>query len=134
MNTAAVSIELYLKSLSAQRIYTANNDMSDASVVSAYPEKACHSLEELFDTIREDLRDKLTEKYDSELRIKLNDDVMTALNKIEGAFMISRYPFEPGTRLDNYPLSQLVSIAEFLHDFVKALPPKQFVEYHSAEK
>jgi hypothetical protein len=60
MNTAAISIALYLKSLSAKRIYTADTDMPEISKVSVYAEKECHALKSLFSAISQDMRDKLT--------------------------------------------------------------------------
>jgi hypothetical protein len=91
MNTAAISIELYLKSLSAKRIYSADTDMPEISTISVYAERTGHHLKSLFDAISEDIRVKLTAAFDNELRPKLNNEneFVTALNKIEGAFMIS---------------------------------------------
>jgi hypothetical protein len=128
MNTAAISIELYLKSLSAKRIYTADTDMPEISKVSVYAEKTGHCLKSLFDAIPEEIRVKLIAAFDNELRPKLNKEFVTALNKIEGAFMISRYPFEPEAEIRQYRLADLADIAKFLRDFVKSLPQGTVIE------
>jgi hypothetical protein len=102
INAAAVSVELYLKSLSAERIYTADADMPEMSVVSTYPAKASHSLREQFGEISEEIRDQLIAAYNTKLRPELKDDLETALKKIDGAFSASRYPFEPGADVSKY--------------------------------
>jgi hypothetical protein len=128
MNTAAISIELYLKSLSAERIYTADTDMPEISVVSAYAEKTGHLLKSLFDAISEDIRVKLTAAFDSELRPKLQKDFVTVLETIEGVFMKSRYPFEPEAAIANYRPADLADMATFLRSFVKSLPVVRLIE------
>jgi hypothetical protein len=128
MNTAAISIELYLKSLSAVRIYTADSDMPDMSTISAWPEKTGHFLESLFDVIANDTRVKLTAAFDRELRPKFNMDFVAALKTIEGAFAISRYPFEPEADIRKYKPSDLADIANFLRSFVKSLPVVRSIE------
>jgi hypothetical protein len=127
INTAAVSIELYLKSLSAERIYTADADMPEMSVVSAYPAKASHSLGEQFGEISEEIRDQLIAAYNTELRPELKDDLETALKKIDGAFSASRYPFEPGADVSKYSLPHLMGLAKFLREFVRAVGPLHYV-------
>src|ERR1700730_5007627 len=79
VNTAAVSIELYLKSLNAERIYTPDKQNPEVSLVSSYPEKAGHSLSDLFDGIDQKLRDKMTAAYDA----KLKKDLKATLKKME---------------------------------------------------
>jgi hypothetical protein len=68
VNTAAISIELYLKSLSAERIYIADTDMPEISTVSAYAERTGHCLKTPFNAISEDIRTELTAAFDDELR------------------------------------------------------------------
>jgi hypothetical protein len=118
INAAAVSIELYLKSLSAERIYTEDAGMSETSVVSAYPAKASHPLREQFDEISEEIRDQLIAAYNTKLRPELKDDLETALKKIDGAFSASRYPFEPGVDVSKYSLPHHMGLAKFLREFV----------------
>jgi hypothetical protein len=127
INAAAVSVELYLKSLSAERIYTADADMPEMSVVSTYPAKASHSLREQFGEISEEIRDQLIAAYNTKLRPELKDDLETALKKIDGAFSASRYPFEPDADVSKYSLPHLMGLAKFLREFVKSIPPQDLV-------
>jgi hypothetical protein len=129
INAAAVSIELYLKSLSAERIYRADADMPEMSVVSASPAKATHSLPEQFGEISEEIRDQLITAYNTKLRPELKDDLETTLEKIDGAFSASRYPFEPGPGADvsKYSLPHLMGLAKFLREFVRAVGPLHYV-------
>jgi hypothetical protein len=129
VNTAAISIELYLKSLSAERIYTADTDMPEISTVSAYAERTGHCLKTLFDAISEDIRIELTTAFDDELRPELNQDFVTALEKIEGALVVSRYPFEPTAAIADYSADHLAGIAKFLRSFVKSLPVESLIEW-----
>ena len=129
VNSAAVSIELYLKSLSAERIYTADAMMREGSVVTAYASIAGHSLKPLFEAIVDEVRAKLIEAYDAKLRFELKDDFVTALTRFDGAFSASRYPFEPNVNISGYNLQSLASIAKFLREFVRALPPKEMLEW-----
>ncbi|MGO9740058.1 MAG: hypothetical protein ACLPN5_00740 [Roseiarcus sp.] len=135
MNTAAISIELYLKSLSAERLYTADTDMPDISIVSALAEKTGHKLKTLFNAISKEIHAKLTAEYDKELRPKLNKDFITALKEFEGVFEISRYPYEPPNpyklkaNIRDYNLSDLADIAKFLRSFVESLPVERLIEY-----
>jgi hypothetical protein len=129
INTAAISIELYLKSLSAERIYTPVADMPEMSVVSSSPARPGHSLREQFGVISKEIRDKLIAAYNAKLRPKLKDELETALEKIEGAFLVSRYSFEPGMDVSKYSLRHLMGLAKFLREFVKSIPPRETVEW-----
>ena len=128
VNTAAVSIELYLKSLNAERIYTPDKQNPEVSLVSSYPEKAGHSLSDLFDGIDQKLRDQMTAAYDARLRPELKKDLKTTLKKMEGAFSVSRYSFEPHADITKYKPFYLLGLARFLRDFVKSLPVREQVE------
>jgi hypothetical protein len=128
INTAAVSIELYLKSLSAERIYTPDVDMPEMSKVSSYPAKAGHALLEQFGEISTEIRDKLVAAYNAKLRPELKDDLETALQKIDGAFSASRYSFEPGTDVSKYSLPHLMGLAKFLREFVRSIPSRETFE------
>jgi hypothetical protein len=126
MNLAAVSIELYLKSLSAERIYRAHPTMSDVSVVAACASVAGHLLKPLFEAISDDVRTKLIEAYNAKPRF--NEDFLVALERLDGAFSVSRYPFEPDMNVSRYDSQSLVCMAEFLREFVHALPPTEMIE------
>jgi hypothetical protein len=123
-NSAAVSIELYLKSLSAERIYTAHPLIRDVSVVTASASVTKHHLKTLFDAITDDVRTKLIETYDA--KPHFNGDFLVALERLDGAFSASRYPFEQD--VNEYDLQSLVCMAQFLREFVHALPTKEMIE------
>lgn len=93
MNTAAVAIELYLKCLSAEKVWT------DAgrgwSKVSAKPEFG-HGLVELLDKVADDLRKELDRAFQSEVTALGGPSFRAALQDCEGVFQASRYPFEQG--------------------------------------
>ena len=86
INSAALSIELYLKSLSAERIYTRDIMMPEASAVTAYASVADHSLRPLFKAISDDVREMLIEAYDENLRLELNEDFLVALENSTAHF------------------------------------------------
>lgn len=131
MNTAAVSIELYLKSLSAERIYTPDSMMPEASVITAYALFGGHPLKPLFEeAISDEVRTKLVEAYDANLRNDLKDSFPDILQKLDGMFAASRYPYEPNSKAKQCNLLKLlVKIAAFLREFVHALPPKEIIEW-----
>jgi hypothetical protein len=128
MNSAAISIELYLKSLCAERIYMQDTMMPEASVVTAYASVAGHLLTPLFEAIYDDVRSKLIEAYEAKCRLELNEDFLVALKRLDGAFSASRYPFESGKNVSGYKLQSLACMANFLREFVHALPPEEIVE------
>lgn len=128
INSAALSIELYLKSFSAERIYTASPHVPEVSVVTAYAKNTGHELKKLFEAISDEIRAKLAAAYDAELRSELNGDLATALEKIEGALVASRYPFELDANVDRYSLPHLIGIAKFLRAFVRSMPGKEIIK------
>jgi hypothetical protein len=131
VNAAAVSIELYLKSLSAERIYTADVDMPDISIVSSRAERAIHTLRELFDKIPNQTRAQLIGAYDDRVRPQLKDDVTTALEGVSGAFLASRYPFETGANITKYSVLHLITLARFLRAFTNSMPVQELIEWKS---
>lgn len=128
MNLAVVSIELYLKSLSAERVYTSDAMMPEVSVVTARPSVAGHSLKSLFNAISDEVRVQIIIAYDEQLRFRLENDFLTELESLKGAFETSRYPYEPDKDARRYNRQSLVSIAKFLREFVHTLPPKEFIQ------
>jgi hypothetical protein len=127
LNCAAVSIELYLKCLSAERIYTRDAVMPEGSIINVQPSLHGHALVPLFEMVNDELRKKIIEEYDALLRPELKDDFTTALSKCDGVFMDSRYSFEPGVDIRKHELRRVRGIAKFLRDFVRSTPTKEFV-------
>jgi hypothetical protein len=129
INTAAVSIELYLKSLAAERSYIADAHMPEMSVVSARAQIPDHSLLKLFAAIPDKVRAQLVAAYDAQVRPKLKDDFVITLGKIEGAFEASRYSFEAGMDITKYSSSQLLAVAKLLKAFVTSMPVQRSIEW-----
>jgi hypothetical protein len=129
INTAAVSIELYLKGLGAERIYIEDAEMPEMSSVSARAQITDHALTKLFAAIPDKVRAQLVVAYDAQLRPKLEDDFETTLGKIKCAFAASRYPFEPGVDITKYSSTQLIDVAKFLRAFVKSMPVQHSIEW-----
>ena len=129
INSAAHSIELYLKSLSAERIYTTDITMPEASVVTAYPSVVDHQFKPLFNAIPDDVRMMLIKAYDAKLRFELNEDFLVALERFDGAFSASRYPFEPDVNVSEFDLQSLVYMAKFMREFVHSLPPREQITW-----
>jgi hypothetical protein len=127
LNCAAVSIELYLKCLSAERIYNRDPVMPEVSIINALPSLHGHALVPLFEMVNDELRKKIAEEYDALLRSELKDDFITALSKCDGAFMDSRYSFEPGVDISKHESRRVKGIAKFLRDFVHSTPTKEFI-------
>jgi hypothetical protein len=70
----------------------------------------------------------LVAAYNAKLRPELKDDLEAALRKIEGAFLASRYSFEPERDISKYSLPHLMGLAKFLREFVGSIPPRETVE------
>jgi hypothetical protein len=128
IHAAAVSIELYLKGLGAERIYIADAEMPEMSRVSARAQVTGHALTKLLTAIPDKVRARVVGAYDAQLRPKLRDDFEAALGKIEGAFATSRYPFEPGADITNCSPTSLIELAKFLRAFVKSMPVQHSIE------
>jgi hypothetical protein len=107
MNTATVAIELYLRCLSAEKVYS--DSAGRGPTRSAKPAI---------------LR--------SHVLTTLHDDLSTfgglsfrdALSQFEGAFHESRYPFEPDSDTSKHPLALLMNCSNFLQQFVAHLQTK----------
>jgi hypothetical protein len=125
MNSAAIAIELYLKCLSAEKVYTPAR--GDWSIVSARPEYG-HVLTTLLDKVESNLRDELDRAFQSSPRALGAISFRDALVQCEGAFQTSRYPFEASSDLSNYPLEILMGCSHFLQQFVAKLPTKEMIQ------
>jgi len=130
MNTAAVAIELYLKCLSAEKVYV------DAGLgwsrVSATPEFG-HGLATLLDKVKVDLRDELDRAFLAELPSLGRLSFQAALEQCEGAFETSRYPFEPNHALSKCPLLLLMGCSYFLQQFVAKLRTRETTQWSDQE-
>ncbi|MDA2934953.1 hypothetical protein MYX82_11515 [Acidobacteria bacterium AH-259-D05] len=128
MNVAAVAIELYLKCLSAELVHTPDHMVSGVSVVSAKPVKG-HILTRLFDEIFDDLQRDLERTFRTECPGHGELSFREALERCEGAFAESRYPFEQGSNISKYSLELLLCCSQFLEKYVAAREPSEYIEW-----
>jgi len=124
LNNSMVAVELYLKSLSAKKIYRPVEN-SDWSEVHAEPKKAGHELSKLLaaipDEFREPLEREFRERHGVELPVTLSD--------YEGLFNKSRYAYEEHCDIGKYPLSPLMTVSAFLRDFVAQMQPVERIQW-----
>lgn len=127
MNTAAVAIELYLKSLASETVHVPCDDGLGGHMVHSEPAIRGHILVQLFDKIQDDVRYDLAQAYEKNKSASgsLRDD----LAQLEGAFMRTRYPFEPKADLSVIDLKGLMSLSSFLRKFVVALEPRETIQW-----
>ena len=128
MNTAAVAVELYLKCLSAELIYVEDDLMPKSSRVYAAPEIG-HGLVALLNAMHQDTRDSLNNAFNAEIKARWNKDLRSVLKGLEGAFSATRYPFEYGTSIRRYNLTELIELTDFLGRFARRLPTKNDIEW-----
>jgi len=124
MNAAAVAIELYLKCLSADKTY------ADAgrgwSIVSATPQHG-HGLTTLLGRVEPELREELDRAFQAEFPASGGPSFRDALNRCEGAFQASRYPFEPDSDVSSDVPDLLMRCSHFLQQFIARLQAREKV-------
>lgn len=128
LNTAAVAVELFLKSLSSKLVHTPSGNVEGMSIVHAIPEMKHHRLAELLDNIQDDVRTKLESSFADYMTDQAGTTLRDSLIPYEGLFAVSRYPFEPATDVGKYPLDLLMELSAFLRTFVANLKPIDRIE------
>jgi hypothetical protein len=123
-NSSIVAVELYLKSLSAKKVYQEIPD-SKWSKVHAEPQQAGHKLKQLLDAIPDEFRERL----EREFRERCSAELGVILSGYEGLFNQSRYPYEEVHDLARYPLGPLMMLSAFLRDFVAEMVPVQRIHW-----
>ncbi len=118
LNTSIVAVELYLKSLNAEKIYRPLPDSIWAEI-RAKPHKG-HELEILFDAIDKEHREPL----EREFRERCSAELRVTLCSYEQLFQESRYPYEEEVDISRYPLGPLMRLCEFLCDYVAHIEPR----------
>ncbi|WP_210259983.1 hypothetical protein [Martelella sp. HB161492] len=119
INNAIVAVELYLKSLSSNEIWTPVDDQSGISKVTARPKQASHKLVKQLDEMEEMVRARLEEEF--VVAFPAPEPTLEAcLNSFEGVFQWSRYPFEQEQPKD-FKFGKLMDVSEFLSRFVASL-------------
>ena len=133
MNMAAVAIELYLKCLSAERVYESIG--GGVSTVSAAPAEQSHRLKKHLDNAGPDLGKDLDRAFRAQSVQYCNLPFRDALILCEGAFEASRYPFEVKHDIRKYSLKLMNSCSQFLGEFVaKLVPAVRFRHHYPAEQ
>jgi len=127
MHSASMVIELSLKSLASELVYTPLENDACGSTVTAKPAVRRHRLIELFEVIDPILRDGLVSAYQKALERGLQDD----LQHCEGLFEASRYPFEAKHDFARYEINVVCSLSSFLFRHVSSLEPTELIEWHS---
>jgi hypothetical protein len=128
LNTAAVAVELFLKSLSFETIHVPVDDPLGppglSIVYAAAPQRGkTHDLAPLFDIIPDDIRDRLEISFAKDPlsggRMRLRD----VLARYESLFEKSRYPFEQDAAilLQTLSIDHLMLLSSFLRGFVISL-------------
>ena len=135
MNNAAMAVELYLKSFSAELIYIEDDQMPEASWVYSEPAitsgKGGHGLVDLLDAMRKEYRCILTDVFNDSLGAAWQKDLRSVLEDLEGVFMETRYPFEHGSNITRYNLEHLEGLVDFFGCFVSILQTKSHFEWKS---
>jgi len=125
INTAAVAIELYLKCLSAEKVY--GELETGWAKVWAKPSRFDHRLIDLLERVDGDLQKELDHSFRAELSAFDGLSFRDALSRFEGAFEDSRYPYEQHRDLPKYPLDLLMAYSKFLGQFVAKLQTREHV-------
>lgn len=128
INAAAMAIELYLKSLAAEKVYAPDPNPAGGSEVRAQAAATKHELSYLYDAMDAKLRVDLERAFAGSAGFT-GTSLRDSLLKCGGAFVESRYPFEPGKDVSRFDLSTLNRIAAFLADFIADLPRSETVEW-----
>jgi hypothetical protein len=119
LNSAAMAIELYLKSLSSEKVLVPLRG-SEWSKVRALPQWG-HGLKKLLGAIPNKCRKPLERDFQERFSIELK----AALRTYEQLLETSRYPFEGNADVSLYPVDMLMMVSEFLCDYISRLTPIQ---------
>jgi hypothetical protein len=129
LNTAAVAVELFLKSLSSELIHVPVDGFDGLSSVHAEPELKHHRLVELFDNISDDVRSQLESDFTTNTLGQAGTSLRDMLIMYEGLFATSRYPFESKANIRKYPLTPLMELSALLRRFVANMNPIDQIEW-----
>ncbi len=125
MNAAAMAIELYLKCLAAKVIHVPEGASPQASLVYAQASARGHQFAKMFRRIDDDIRSRMEAIY-----VKATDrEFQHDLRTIEDALVATRYPYEPDNDLLRVSFETLMSISEFLQNFVASLEPRETIQW-----
>lgn len=129
LNTAAVAVELFLKSLSSELKYVPVDDFDGLSSVHAEPELKHHRLVELFNNLSADVRSQLEVNFAANKIGQAGTSLHDLLEMYEGLFLRSRYPFESKADIKKFDLMVLMELSSFLRRFVANMRPTDQIEW-----
>jgi hypothetical protein len=129
LNTAAIAVELFLKSLSSELIHTPIDDPYGVYRVYAKPDFQRHELVKLFNKIPNDVRDQMERSFATDTSIQTTLSLQDQLSKYENLFAESRYPFEKGADISKFSLMPLMALSAFLRKFVANMRPTDRIEW-----
>ena len=126
LNVSVMAVELYLKSLSSQRVFVPQED--GWSIVYAKPDEFKHPPSKLLEAIPEDVRARMETEF-----LKRPDregvtfrDRCSAYDKL---LRSSRYPFDRKLNLNGIRLAQLRDLVAFLKEFVSSYPTEEQITW-----
>lgn len=95
--------------------------------MTAKPDARSHRLADLLREVPPDIQHQLETAFTaSELQSEAST-FAELLEKFEGLFVASRYPFEPSRSLETYSLPILLGLVHFIHQFVSQLTYRDLV-------
>lgn len=129
INASIIAVELYLKSLTSESVHVPLKDEIDGARVYSKPQVPNHRLEEIYDAIKPELKPEIEQQFRLSGVGRPQESLRDTLERFQGLFAISRYPFEPQADPSGFELSLLMQLSEFLHRFVAQLEPADIIEW-----
>lgn len=128
INVSAMAIELYLKCLAAQNIYTPESDTElSGYIVTSKPMEGSHKLVSLFNQINKQIKSKIEKEYANNFS-EDNYKFVEMLASLENSFVESRYPFEQNSDITRYSIRDLKRVYRFLDKFVANIKPLERIK------
>lgn len=126
ISTATMAVELYLKCLAGEVIHVPESDDLQSCAVYAQANVGGHKFTTILGEIDEDVQRQMESIYVNATDRELKHDLST----IEGVLVVSRYPYEPDMDLSHVNLQTLMSLSEFLQQFVASLEPTDTIQWN----
>ncbi len=129
LQVAAVSIELHLKCLGARLEFTPDSDVDGVYIVNSSAAQRGHCLADLLKSVHNAERLQLDDAFTTQWSVNDGTTLSNVLDRLEGLFVASRYPFEKGQDPSAYSLAEIAWMCDFLSGFVKRLEPREWIEW-----
>ena len=128
LNAAIVAVELYLKALAARQIFepVAGSEWSKVHAEA----QGRHSLKDVVAEMPPEVREALEDTFRGRYQFEFSD----ALAGYEGLFSMSRYPYEPSSDITKYPFGPLMTLCDFLCEFVTTVEPMLLIDGQNVER